>query len=154
MALAARAFGAQGIWIDSRDPAIEEGIRDVVSRFGGDFSVKTGVRWREAIAGWKGSVVHLTMYGEPLDEFLSRELQDDVLVVVGAEKVPGELFEMVDFNVAVGNQPHSEVAALAVFLDRFLRGAGIRREFKGSLRVVPSPRGKRVEGGSTAGPQA
>jgi len=68
-----------------------------------------------------------------------------LLVVVGAEKVPGELFELADFNVAVGNQPHSEVAALAVFLDRLFGGEELRREFPGARRrIVPSERGKRV----------
>jgi len=51
---------------------------------------------------------------------------------------------MVDFNVAVGNQPHSEVAALAVFLDRLTEGEGLRAQFDGRLKVLPCERGKRV----------
>ena len=49
-----------------------------------------------------------------------------------------------DWNVAVGNQPHSEVAALAVFLDRLFHGEELAREFEGGLKIVPSPRGKEV----------
>ena len=41
--------------------------------------------------------------------------EKEVIVVVGGTKVPAETFEIADFNVSVGNQPHSEVAALAVF---------------------------------------
>ncbi len=85
------------------------------------------------------------MYGEHLDDVFERIPDDDLLVVVGAGKVPGEVFEMADLNVAVGSQPHSEVAALAVLLDRLLKGKGIRRKFSGRLKVVPSPRGKVVE---------
>ncbi|HEV8595625.1 MAG TPA: tRNA (cytidine(56)-2'-O)-methyltransferase, partial [Thermoplasmata archaeon] len=68
----------------------------------------------------------------------------NLLVVVGAEKVPGEVFGLADLNIAVGNQPHSEVAALAVFLDRLLGGDGVRRSFGGSFEIVPSRRGKIV----------
>ncbi|NIS35916.1 MAG: tRNA (cytidine(56)-2'-O)-methyltransferase, partial [Actinobacteria bacterium] len=39
-----------------------------------------------------------------------------LLVVVGAAKVSFDVYEAADWNVAVTNQPHSEVAALAVFL--------------------------------------
>src|SRR5947199_5822403 len=53
-----------------------------------------------------------------------------------------EMFDLVDWNVAIGHQPHSEVAALAVFLDRLSGGSAIRQEFSGPLRIRPSPRGK------------
>src|SRR5207245_10416001 len=65
-------------------------------------------------------------------------------VVVGAEKVPREVYDLVDFNVAVGNQPHSEVAALAIFLDRITLGESLQREPVGRLRIRPNPRGKSV----------
>src|SRR5438132_490984 len=70
--------------------------------------------------------------------------REDLLIVVGAEKVPRELFDLVQWNVAVGNQPHSEVAALAIFLDRLLGPSALGREFTGPLRIRPSPRGKDV----------
>jgi tRNA (cytidine56-2'-O)-methyltransferase len=63
---------------------------------------------------------------------------------VGAEKVPAEIYELADWNVAVGNQPHSEVAALAVFLDRLFQGRELDGEFEDGLKIVPSPRGKQV----------
>jgi tRNA (cytidine56-2'-O)-methyltransferase len=45
----------------------------------------------------------------------------------------------------VGNQPHSEIAALAIFLDRLFRGRQLGTEFAGgSLKIVPSERGKVV----------
>ena len=142
--LTARAFGAERVLVGTRDEGLERTVRKVVAKFGGDFEVRTGVPWRTAIRDWPGSVVHLTMYGEALDEALPRIPRDEVLVVVGAEKVPGDLFGLADFNVAVGNQPHSEVAALAVFLDRFLGGGGLRRAFGGSMTIVPTRRGKTV----------
>ena len=142
--LTARAFGAEGVLVTTRDSGLERTVRRVVAKFGGAFTIETGVSWRRALRGWRGPVAHLTMYGEPLDVALPRIPSADVLVVVGAEKVPGEVFALADFNVAVGNQPHSEVAALAVFLDRFLQGAGVRRSFPGPTEIVPSRRGKKV----------
>jgi tRNA (cytidine56-2'-O)-methyltransferase len=144
VALAARALGAKGIVISTKDPELEKVVRSVVERFGGDFEILTGVRWREFVKQFDGDVVHLTMYGLHIDDALERISSEKVLVVVGAEKVPPEVYQMATFNVAVGNQPHSEVAALAVFLDRFLRGEGIRKEFKGRLRILPCERGKKV----------
>jgi len=144
VALAARAFGADRILISARDAGLVRSVRSVVDRFGGDFQIEDGVDWKKAVRNWPGTVVHLTMYGQPLEEALPKIKAHDILVVVGAEKVPPEIYEMAHLNVAVGNQPHSEVAALAVFLDRLLAGEGIRRSFAGRLSVVPSERGKRV----------
>ncbi len=145
VALVARAFGASEIWVDREDRELEARIQDVVDRFGGPFRIRTGVRWREEARRWKGKLVHLSMYGQPIDDVLSRIPTRDLLIIVGAEKVPGDVFKMADFNVAIGNQPHSEVAALAIFLDRLLEGEGLRRKFQGRLRVVPSPRRKVLE---------
>lgn len=142
--LTARALGASKVIVTTRDAGLERSVRGVVARFGGDFAIETGVPWRRVLDAWTGVVVHLTMYGVPLDDALPRIPRGDVLVVVGAAKVPGELFGRADFNVAVGNQPHSEVAALAVFLDRFLGGEALRRRVAGPMEVVPSPRGKIV----------
>ncbi len=144
VALAARALGARGIVVSTKDPELEKVVAGVVERFGGDFEIRTGVKWREFIREFDGDVVHLTMYGVHIDDAMERIASERVLVVVGAEKVPPEVYQMAKFNVAVGNQPHSEVAALAVFLDRFLGGEGLRKDFKGRLRILPCERGKKV----------
>ncbi len=144
VALAARAFGADQILVSTKDANLERTVADVVRRFGGTFEIETGVAWRKVVRDWGGSKVHLTMYGLPVDEVLSKIPRGDMLIIVGAEKVPADVYRLADFNVAVGNQPHSEVAALAVFLDRLLAGRGIRRELAGRLRIRPSARGKDV----------
>ena len=61
------------------------------------------------------------MYGEPWREAISL-IPDDkpVMVVVGGTKVPTEVFQISHVNISVGNQPHSEVSALAVFLDSWI----------------------------------
>ena len=144
VALTARAFGAQRVWVDTKDTALEKTVRSLVRRFGGPFEIETGVPWRAALRDFRGTKVHLTMYGERLEDVIPKIPRDDLLVVVGAEKVPADLYRLANVNVAVGNQPHSEVAALAVFLDRLLEGAGLRRAFEGDLRIRPSARGKDV----------
>ncbi len=144
VALTARAFGANRILVSTRDPALERTVREVVRRFGGTFEIETGTAWRAALRSWRGPKVHLTMYGLPLEEVLPKIPREDLLVVVGAEKVPSEVFRLVDWNVAVGNQPHSEVAALAVFLDRLQGGVTIGQTFRGRLRIQPSAVGKKV----------
>jgi tRNA (cytidine56-2'-O)-methyltransferase len=143
--LVARAFGAGEMLISTLDEVTVDTIMDVVSRFGGDFKVKSGIKWRRIIREWQGTKVHLTMYGEHIDDIVSKiPRNEDILVIVGAEKVPAEVFKSVNFNIALGNQPHSEVAALAVFLDRFFEGDGLRRNFHGKMRIIPSKDGKKV----------
>ena len=145
VALSSRALGAKGIYVDTEDPKLEENIRSVVDRFGGDYTIKTGVTWREATKDFKGKVVHLTMYGSRVDEVLPKIPRDeDIMIIVGAEKVPAEVYQRADFNVSVGNQPHSEIAALAIFLDRFTEGKALYEDRNGKLTVVPNERGKTV----------
>ena len=145
VALSSRALGAKGIYVDTEDPKLEENIRSVVDRFGGDYTIRTGVTWREATKDFKGKVVHLTMYGSRVDEVLPKIPRDeDIMIIVGAEKVPPEVYQRADFNVSVGNQPHSEIAALAIFLDRFTEGKALYEDRNGKLTVVPNERGKTV----------
>lgn len=146
VALVARAFGADKILITTKDDNIKKTIESVVKRFGGDFSIETGVDGRSVLRHWSGTIVHLTMYGESLETGLPKiDRSRDLLLVVGAEKVPRYFYEEADVNIAVGNQPHSEVAAVALFLDRFTKGAWQNKRFDGQLTITPNPRGKTVQ---------
>ena len=69
---------------------------------------------------------------------------DDILIIVGSEKVPPYFYEIANFNISVGNQPHSEVAALAIFLDRYMRGNWQSKKFNGKIEIIPSNNGKEV----------
>ena len=150
--LVARAFGADGIILSGeRDEKVIATWQDVTKRWGGPFEVKYVKSWKNTVKDWKkrgGTVVHLTMYGIPVDEAVEKMKNDgveNILVIVGSEKVPKEVYELADYNVAVGNQPHSEVAALAIFLDRWHEGKELYREFKDwNVKVIPSSREKRV----------
>jgi tRNA (cytidine56-2'-O)-methyltransferase len=149
--LTARAFGADGLILaDVVDPTLGETVRDVSKRFGGSFPIRMGEPWRQVMKEWKargGDVVHLTAYGIPVPQVVEeiRASPNPKLVVVGASKVPGEVFERATWNVAITNQPISEVSALAIFLDRYFEGKQFSIEFKNpEVRIVPSARGKQV----------
>ena len=145
VALSSRALGAEGIYVDTPDPVLEENVRSVVQRFGGDYVIQTGVSWKEAVRDFKGKVVHLTMYGQRVDEALPKIPKDeDIMVIVGAEKVPMEVYQRADFNISVGNQPHSEIAALAIFLYAYTGGGHLYEDRGGEMTVVPNERGKTV----------
>ncbi len=141
--LTARAFGTKNVYFTKIGSIIENSVKGVTERFGGDFSIKEEKDWRDLVKRWDGDVIHLTMYGEDIDKFFTSTEVKNPLVIVGSQKVPREVYELADFNVSVGNQPHSEVAALAVFLDRFNRGS-IANLAKGNMSVLPSKDGKRV----------
>jgi tRNA (cytidine56-2'-O)-methyltransferase len=148
--LTARALGARRVLVDGADPELEARVGRVVGQFGGTFEVETGVSFRKVLAESQSTSVHLTMYGENIAQWDpvrwdSLRSGPGVLVVVGATKVPREVYALADINAAVGNQPHSEVAALAVFLDRLTAGEALGRETGGRVRIVPQARGKLVE---------
>jgi tRNA (cytidine56-2'-O)-methyltransferase len=155
VALAARALGASGLILsDVEDQKIKETVDEVTQCWGGTFFFEMGISWRKAVSDWKtknGIVVHLTAYGENVEtsDVLHRieASGKSVLVIVGSQKVPGEFFSeaVSDFNVAIGNQPHSECAGLAVFLDRFFRGKELATSFQNwKVSIVPQRRGKRI----------
>lgn len=145
-------MGADGVVIaDREDKVVESTIRDVTERFGGPFSVRSGVSWRKAVRDWKsigGKIVHLTAYGVPLPRVLPdiQGMTYDMMVVVGSEKMPGEMFRLADWNVSVTNQPMSEVAALAIFLDWYRNHSFLDHEFsEAQVRIIPSEHEKKIE---------
>jgi tRNA (cytidine56-2'-O)-methyltransferase len=147
--LTARALGADRALMVGDANQSRETVEDITERFGGPFEVDVVDSYRPTIREWPGVVVHLTMYGERVqdveDEIREAHTEGPVLVVVGAEKVPFDVYEAADYNVGVTNQPHSEVAALAVFLDRLFEGRELDREWTDAdRRVVPTETGKRV----------
>lgn len=153
VALVARAFGANGFILEGLcDESVERSLRRVLDYWGGEMHYECGVRGKKYVREWRsrgGQVIHLTMYGLLLDDIIDYIRVDPrpKLVVVGAEKVEGFYYEESDFNVAVGSQPHSEVAALALFLDRLYRGRELYLSFANAkIRVVPQARGKKVVG--------
>lgn len=149
--LTARAFGCDGVIISGQpDEGVKRSVEDVVQRFGGKFFVEMRQDWMNVIKKWcesGGEVVHLTMYGLPLPEVIEeiKSSSRDKLIIVGSEKVPKKVYEMATWNVSVTNQPISEVAALAVFLDWLQQHREFFIEFENAkIKVIPSAREKKV----------
>jgi len=149
--LTARALGADRVVLAGEAASRRDTIEDITDRFGGPFRVETTDEPMAVLEAWEGTVVHLTMYGLPVQEAMADvraafEDGTELLVVVGAGKVPFEVYERADWNLAVTNQPHSEIAALAVFLDRLFEGRELDRDWEDAERaVVPRETGKQVE---------
>ena len=148
VALVARAFGASKIYMNEVDPEIRDTVEKMNDTWGGDFEIEFFSNWKDVISLKKNNskIVHLTMYGENINE-IQKDIREenDILIVVGAEKVPREIYDYADYNVSVGNQPHSEISALGIVLDRIQNGKQFEKEFENSKRVIiPSKNGKNV----------
>ena len=156
VALTARALGASRfIMTDITDSKVKQTIEKVTECWGGVFQFEMGQPWKSVVKEWRakdGITVHLTAYGENIhtSDVMTRirMMRKDVLVIVGSQKVPAHFFSeaVSDFNVAVGNQPHSECSSLAVFLDRFFEGQELSEDFiyNAKKKIVPQVRGKCV----------
>jgi tRNA (cytidine56-2'-O)-methyltransferase len=149
-ALVARAFGADAIYMTGIDQSVSDTVASVSKRWGGEFKVEIIQDWKVFARAWKkegGKVAHLTMYGINIDDAIGKLRKENrLLVIIGAEKVPREAYDIADYNIAIGSQPHSEIAALAIFLDRVFTGRQLKKEPAGGrLRIVPAERGKQVQ---------
>ena len=150
VALAARALGCSGlVYSGQRDTGFESSVMDVVDKWGGDFKIRHSKNWKKEVGERKIRgffIIHLTIYGVPLLKNINKiRKRDNVLLIVGGEKVPPDVYQLADLNIAVSSQPHSEVAALAVFLHEYFKGKELEKGFRDAkLRVIPQERGKKA----------
>ena len=148
VALVARAFGASKIYMNEINPDIRDTINQINTTWGGKFEIEFITDWKNVINSKKNTskIIHLTMYGENINEIQNDiQKEKEVLIVVGAEKVPRTIYEKSDFNVSVANQPHSEISALAIVLDRLYKGKQFDMKFDNHTRkIIPSKKGKKV----------
>jgi len=149
LCLVSRALGAESIYLEDAEKDVVGTLEEVNRTWGGDFKAVLGSPWRRVIQEAKKEgrkVVHLTMYGLPIQEVVEDLRKENrLLIVVGGPKVPGKVYHEADYNVAVTPQPHSEIAALAIVLHEIQNGEELKRTFqKSRLRILPSARGKRV----------
>jgi len=150
--LVARAFGAEKmIYTGYKDNKLEVSISKVSTNFGGFFEIEYKKDWKKVIAEYKSNgwlVVHLTVYGLPIQSKIGkiRKMKKDIVIVIGGEKVPSEIYHLADFNISITPQPHSEVAALAIFLHEYFQGKELNKDFaKAKIRIIPTKSGKKIE---------
>jgi len=147
LCLAARAFGADKvIYSGEKDDVLENSIRKIVENWGGSFEIEYKKNWLSFIKTWEGGIVHLTMYGIPLQKAINQvDPSKDILVIVGGKKVKGEVYGLAGFNISVSSQPHSEVSSLALFLHELFEGKELSKSFSNAKNVIlPQKTGKKV----------
>ena len=148
--LVSRALGAkQIIYSGEKDDKLVESVSDVAKRWGGKFTASYAENYRKIIQTYKKkkyAIVHLTMYGLQLQSAIKKiRKSKNLLVIIGAEKVPPEVYQLADYNIAVTNQPHSEIAALALLLHEYQKGKELDKKFSGAkIKLKPNERGKSV----------
>ena len=151
VALVSRSFGAEKIYMTEVNPEIKDTLDKINKTWGGNFEIEFIEKWKTVVRKKREEedfkIVHLTMYGEKIND-VQKELQNEekLLIIVGAEKVPRDAYELADYNIGVGSQPHSEISALAVLLDRIQSGRQFEKAFSNAKRkIVPTKNGKNVE---------
>lgn len=150
--LVSRAMGSEVIYMTDVDDEIKKTLDKVNKRWGGEneFRLEIIDNWKKILKTWKENgdiIVHLTMYGAPINQKIKeiKESKQKILVIIGAEKVPKEVYFLADYNIAIGSQPHSEIAALAIFLDRIFEGNQFNKIFLDEkMKIIPSDKGKNV----------
>ena len=150
VALVSRSFGAQKIFMTEVNPEIKDTLEKINKTWGGNFIVEFIENWKSIIKKKKEEgfkIIHLSMYGQKINDVqMQLRTEEKMLVVVGAEKVPREIYELADYNVGVGSQPHSEISALAILLDRIQNGKQFEKVFPDAKRkIIPTKKGKNVE---------
>jgi len=156
--LTARVLGVRNVWYGGeRDEKIEKSIKNIEEKWGKVFNeikyIKNVEKFLREIKN-KYILVHLTMYGVNYKETLSvlkekiksieGEAKQGICIIVGSEKVPGFVYEIADYNVAIGAQPHSEVTAFVIFMYE-LNGCKLNEKYEDpKLKIIPMKKGKRV----------
>ncbi len=144
VSLTARAFGALKIYYSGdKDSALEDTVKKITKKFGGKFEIeyiKEDIKLIKEKKKDNFLIVHLTVYGKDFKSYKSKLKNKNLLIIIGGEKVEPEFYKLSDYNLSVTNQPHSEVAALAVFLYELF---GYNKDFSNAeLKIIGSEKGK------------
>jgi tRNA (cytidine56-2'-O)-methyltransferase len=87
------------------------------------------------------------MYGIDFKTFAKKikkeKITKPLLIFIGSQKVPSEIYQLADANVCVTNQPHSEVAALGLLLNELVDYKKVKFP-KAKLIVKENPKGKTI----------
>ncbi len=150
-ALTSRALGAEKITIiGETDYSIEDSVNKIVNNWGGKFKIRFAENIKNEINKIKKEkycIVHLTMYGELLGKKIKEiRKKNKICIIVGAEKVPPLVYEKSDYNISIGNQPHSEIAALALTLHEVFEGKELNKKFPNNkIKIIPQKKGKKTK---------
>ena len=143
-ALVSRAFGSnEFLYAGVCDNELEKNIINTNERWGDlGFKITYLEEPLEYVKEYKGKgiIIHLTMYGGKILEYIQeiKKNKKEMLIIIGGPKVPGDYYELADFNISVTNQPHSEVAALAIILN-YLNPEFLEKDlFESKIEIIPN----------------
>lgn len=144
--LTARAFGASSVVLTSSSHEINSKLKrfcnSVANKWGGNFSVQFISNWKSYISSKTNyKTVYLTRYGISIQkQQYSIRSYKNVLLIISTDKERPELNKISDFNISITAQPHSSIAAMAIFLNMYYAGRELSLNFsKAQYKVVPSP---------------
>ena len=149
VALTSRAFLADKIYYSGqKDSSLEQSINKVNEKFGSNFSIEylqDPIKFIKQNKN-KFTIVHLSVYGLNVQDKINEiKKKENLIIIVGGEKVEPIYYKLSDYNINVTSQPISEVSALAIFLHLLNDGKELKNEFKNAkTRIYPSERGKKV----------
>ena len=151
--LISRLFGIKKVIIaDTDDKGIKDSIQKMQELWGGNLEVMTNINGLEYLKSWKesgGKTIHLTMYGEQFSDTIVENLKifNKILIIIGSQKVPAEIYEESDINLSISSQPHSELSALTILLYELFETNKdyLYREFENAKqKIVPSRKSKKI----------
>ncbi len=147
--LSARIFNVKEIYYSGeKDSVLEKNITSMEEKWGKTINkieyVKNPKLKMKDLKNKGYKIVHLTMYGENYKKVIEKLRDANLCIIVGSEKVPGWVYDVSDYNISIGNQPHSEITAFAVFMYEIYKCNLKIENIKGKIKIVPSPKGKTV----------
>lgn len=149
--LAARAFGAeQAVYSGQQDPTMEGQVKEIVKKWGGNFTVEYTSDALKQLQTWKQAgreLIHLTMYGLPVQDVIEkiRRSPREKVIIIGGAKVKRSIYDVAEWNIAVTSQPHSEISALSVFLHILFQGAELEKMHENArFYIIPQAHGKKM----------
>ena len=147
--LSCRILGINKIYYaGDKDEKIEKNINKVEEKWGKCLDIRhirNPLKFIEKKKKEGYAIIHLTMYGIPYEEKINeiRKLKN-ILIIIGSEKVPSEIYQLSDYNIAIGNQPHSELTALVILSYEINKNKLKECNGKSLYRIIPQEKGKKV----------
>ncbi len=144
--LTARALGASSVVLTSSSHEMNSKLKRfcsfITNKWGGSFSAQFTSNWKNYMHSKTNyKTVYLTRYGIPIQkQQYSIRSYKNILLIISTDKEMPELNKLSDFNISITAQPHSSIAAMAIFLNTYYAGRELSLNFsKAQYKVVPSP---------------
>ncbi|MBS8122191.1 tRNA (cytidine(56)-2'-O)-methyltransferase [Candidatus Vampirococcus lugosii] len=148
-ALVSRAFKANSFFYSGiQDKNIEKNVLEINNKFGSSFEINYTQKPYELVKKLKKEkyiIIHLTMYGENITKKI-KEIKNNknILLIVGGPKVEHKYYEIANYNIGVTNQPHSEVAAIAMILYLIDNKSIENKDYNSEIKIIPNNDNKNV----------